>query len=382
MKWKDVISGQVELEYLSPEPEDFLNRASSMGLRPVRPRRIDGLTLGFLLPETQLPLAREAARACHGQLRVLSRRGGSRLRRLLRRRLSLLLSLILALGTVWGSSLFLWDFRVQGCEKLTAGQVLRALSDCGVDQGCFWPGVNIDLLRSRMLLQLPELQWMTLRCSGSRAVVLVVERQETPALPVSGRVDLVAKKPGQISSLSVLRGQEQVSPGQMVLKGDLLVSGLVESITAPPRELPALGQVWAETWPELTAVCPSQQQGKGELIARRNRFALKIGKKRWNFPLYTGNTLDECDTIVHEYKLGVEGLFSLPISLIREEQLRWERAEVTVDLREPMRERLENRLEGERLSRSFSEGEKDGLLIVTLRAHCLEDIAAVESGAS
>ena len=235
-------------------------------------------------------------------------------------------------------------------------------------------GQRLQLQGSRVLLKLPQLQWMTLRCSGSRAVVLVVERQETPELPGQGRADLVAGKDGQISSLSVLRGREQVSPGQMVLKGDLLVSGLVESITAPPRELWARGEVWAETWPEFTAVCPAQQQGKGSPRSRSCAFALKIGKKRWNFPLYTGNTLDECDTIVHEYKLGVEGLFSLPISLIREDRI------VSPDLTDEMQRHLQALLEGRVYSCDFAAGEKDGLLIVTMRAHCLENIAVTESG--
>ena len=379
-EWKDLLFGLAELEYGSAEPEQLLNRAAGMGLRLRRPRRVDRVTLRFFLPENQLDRIREAAARGGGELRILSRRGGSRLRGLLRRRIGLLVCLAATLSLFWGSSLFLWDFRVLGCETLTKGQVLRALSDCGVDQGCFWPGVDVDLLRSRMLLKLPELKWMTLRCTGSRATVLVVERGETPGLPGEGRADLVAGKSGQIASLSVLRGREQVSPGQMVTKGELLVSGLVESITAPPREVYALGNVWAETWPELIAVCPAQQRGKETVRAHTVSFALKIGKNRWNFPFYTGNTLDECDTIVHEYKLGMEGLFSLPVSLIREDRIRWEESVVSADLRGEMEAHLKERLEGRVLSCGCSAGERDGLLFVALRAHCLEDIAVTVTG--
>ena len=285
MNWKDAAVRPGGAGIYRHRAGELLNRAAEMGLRPAPPPADRRVTLRFLLPEAQLSLLRQAAG--NGEVRILSRRGGSRLRNLLRRRLGLLLCLAAVLGAFWGSSLLLWDFRVLGCETLTKGQVLRALSDCGVDQGCFWPGVDVDLLRSRMLLKLPQLQWMTLRCSGSRAVVLVVERQETPELPGEGRADLVAGKSGQIASLSVLRGREQVSPGQMVTKGELLVSGLVESITAPPREAVGAGAGMGRDLAGADRGLPGAAAGKGDGPGPQRLFCTEDRKKPLEFsPVY------------------------------------------------------------------------------------------------
>ena len=65
------------------------------------------------------------------------------------------------------SSLFIWEINVEGNEKLTTGEILRALEECGVKTGTFWPGLDTDEIRCRMLLRLPELGWMTVNVHGS-----------------------------------------------------------------------------------------------------------------------------------------------------------------------------------------------------------------------
>ena len=68
-----------------------------------------------------------------------------------------------------------------------------------MEEGCFWPGLETDLLRSRLLLELPELSWITVNVRGSRALVQVQERQEKPELAADGApADLVAARDGLI----------------------------------------------------------------------------------------------------------------------------------------------------------------------------------------
>ena len=109
--------------------------------------------------------------------------------------------------------------------------MLRALSDCGVSRGCFWPSLSADLVRSRMMTLLPQIGWMTVNVSGSRAIVLVSEREEKPEIYLeSAAADIVAGRTGIVTQLSVLSGRPLVSPGQSVLEGETLVSGVMESL--------------------------------------------------------------------------------------------------------------------------------------------------------
>ena len=144
-----------------------------------------------------------------------------------------------------------------GAEKLPLGQVLRALSRCGVDSGTCRYSVSADLVRSQMLRELPELAWMTVNISGSRAVAVVVERQEKPEIYAeSAPADIVAARTGIVRRLSVENGRPVVHSGQSVLAGETLVSAEMDSLSNGSKYVRARAQVLADTWRELSAVCP------------------------------------------------------------------------------------------------------------------------------
>ena len=78
------------------------------------------------------------------------------------------------------SSLFIWRIDVTGNETLTTGQILRCLDECGVRPGTYWPALSNDLVRNDMILCLPELRWLTVNVHGSRAEVIVREKDPLP----------------------------------------------------------------------------------------------------------------------------------------------------------------------------------------------------------
>ncbi len=377
--WREVL-GTVQAELCCPEPELLLERCREDRLRlwQVRPR--DAFTLQLSLWERDLPRLRELAEGLGAELRVLQLRGGSRSRRLLLARRTLLVSLLLAAGLLFFSSLFVWELEVRGCRSLSPGTVLRTLADCGVEPGAFRPGISVELVRSRMLTEMPELEWMTVNFSGSRATVLIRERQEKPEiLSADDPAEIRASRAGIIQSVTVLRGRGRVQPGDAVLEGELLISGERERLGEPAGLLRAMGEVRAETWHELIAVCPLEMLQSGRRGSGESRFALQIGKNRMGERTFSGKGLDECDKIVHEYSLGAEGLFTLPLRLIRTERHPLLPGGGTLSREEEMQaallRRLETQIDGEVLEYSFSAGRSRGLLIVTLRARCSENIA-------
>ena len=383
MKIRDQIRGVVRVEICGAMPQALLNACASRPLPLWDLEMPDACTLHASVQESQLPLLENLAARCMCEVRELYRRGGSRNRAFLKRRVGLLAALVLVTAAFCASSLFLWEIDVQGCERLTEGQVLRELADCGVGVGSFWPGLNADLLRSRMLTQMPELAWMTVNVSGSRALVLMEERLEK--LLIVGEqppADLVAGRPVIIRQMAVRAGRCLVSPGQAVTEGETLVSARVESMTAPPREVYAQGKILADTWYEQTAVRPCQVQRKERASGTKNRFALKIGRNRINFYPFGQKMLDGYDKIVHEYRLGAEGLFALPVSLIREE-LRpytlYSARENAGDMGTRLQNRLQETIDGDVVFTSVREAKTDSLLAVTLRAQCYENIARIHT---
>lgn len=374
------LRGRLRVEIFGAFPESVLN-ASALAAVPLWDMEcVDENTVRLNLYESDREVFDGIVRRCMCEYRLLSTEGGSSDRRALRRRLALLIIAAVTAALLLLSSLFIWEIELRGNSRLSRGQVLRALSECGVDSGAYWPGISADLVRSRMIELLPEIGWMSVNVNSSRAVVLIIERQEKPEIYEEARsADVVAKKTGLIKRLSVLNGKSAVAEGSAVTEGELLVGGRMDSIVGGGRYVRAKASVIADTWYELSAVAPAAQELKSGFRPASSRFALIFGNKRVNLYFSGGNTIDECDKIIHDYKLGAEGLFSLPLRVIREELRRCDRepgcSPDYAEMERGLSARLEESVDGEILSRSFTRGGDGDLFILTLRARCLEDIA-------
>jgi len=376
----DKIRGVVRVEICGAFPETVFNSCALDAIFLWDMEAVNEYTVRFCVSERQINELRAICRRAMCDITVLKLSGGSRNRKLLGRRVVLLLCVLLTSLLLLLSSLFIWEIDIIGADDLSRAQVLRALSRCGVEEGSFWPAVSSDMVRSKMLTILPELAWMTVNVNGSRATVLLLERQEKPEIYVESDASyIIASQTGIISKMSVLNGKPLVSPGSSVLKGETLVTGLMDSLSNAPRAVRSQAEILAHTWHEITAVCPVEMEYKTGESRSYSRFALQIGKKRINFYLRGRNHIDECDKIIYENNLGLEGLFALPVSIIREEIVKTGKESLPRDnialMRQSLTEVLEERIDGEILSCAFSSSRSDELQYVTLRAHCLEDIA-------
>lgn len=374
------LRGALRYELCGVQPEALLNACALEGLSFGELEIVDAYTLRLTLPESEKARFEALAPRCRCEVRPLSGTGGSRDRRTLRRRLPLLLIALAVLLTLLLSSFFIWEIELVGGGELSRGELMRALEECGVAPGVFVPALDVDAVRGRMLARVPELAWMTVNVRGSRARVVLLPRKAKPEIfREAEAADVVASRTGIVTRVSALSGKPLVKSGQAVLRGETLVSGTLDSITNAPRAVRARAEVLAETWYEITAVSPAQT-GKSAGSGRRIvRWALCFGKTRVNFYGKGGNILDGYDKIIRVITPGVEGLFTLPLRLVREELRPYDSAPGGAPPSEELQRRLYDALaaqiDGEILSAAFSVSEEGGLLCVTMRAHCREDIA-------
>ena len=366
-------------------PERVLSACAAQGIQLRRVSPVENYSLNATVSAFQVGKIRKIAAKyqCEVELVRLSRLG--RFARRVRRRKLLALLLALACAAAWLSSLFVWEIRVDGNETVSAARILRALDDCGVTYGTWWPGMNIDLVRSGVQLRVPELEWFTVNLRGSVAQVHVRERVEAPPVVENDTpADLCAAHSGVIVRMSVLQGQPVVQRGDFVVAGQTLVTGMPEDLQGTSRGVYALGSVRARAAWCLTASAPlsarrAQPSGKG-----RTRWALLVGKKRMNFGKSSSIPAVLCDKIYSVYVCAIPGLFRLPVSLLRETVTPLTCAETALDA-EDVRARLERTLldtlqsrigpDGEVISQRFSCAEHDGMLTVTLHCECEQEIA-------
>ena len=376
--------GSVLCEIRGAAPLRCLNALGEAGIEAKRAERADEFTLRLTLDERDYSAAAAIAARSQCELARISSRGGALLARRLRRRIALLTAAVVCFALLAAGSLFVWEIDISGCESVTEGEVRRALASAGVAEGSFWPAWDADAVKNHLLLEIPELAWAGVSVSGSRAEVRVRERIERPELASDGAPgSITAAASGIIERMEVYEGAPAVSVGDAVAAGETLVSGEMASAVGDTRYVRARAAVTARTYVELTACAPLKY---GRLLEAdtHSRWSLIIGSGRVNFFRGSSQTPPGCGKIIEEYPLAWEGVFRLPVTLVRETVIEYAAEEAEEDpglleqrLAEALQSRLERRLEGrgEALSVHFTARESGGALYVTLRAECREDIA-------
>ena len=380
----DSVRGTMQLELTGAQPEKLLTACARAGIEFWGCLPADDYSMGMRIHSSDYAQTEKLAEKCGCSLKILKSTGGAKLRRAISGRKTLLVCLVLlACGLLW-SSLYIWDIDVKGNAGVSTGKILRALEDNGVKIGTFWPGISSEMIRAGVLPELPDVAWIAVNVRSSRAEIVVKERTAKPELTdKSSPTNVIAAKTGIISKMSVLEGKGVASVGDAVLEGETLITGTLEDLEGEQRAARAMGDVEAHTLLELTAVRPEIETKKVRAGAVRTRFALVFGEKRINFYSGSGKEPALCDKIISERTLGIPGVFTLPITVVRESfvpyKLQEESSAPEAQLQKKLTEELASELSegGKTISKSFSSACGDGLVSVTLRAECVENIARI-----
>ena len=324
----------------------------------------------------------EAAKFRQVRADILSRRGLGHFLRRFRGHTGLLLVPILLLAALLHLSDMIWEIDVVGNRTLSRAEILAALEELDVGIGHSSTHIDNELVRSRMQEMLGKLSYLTVRVSGSKATVIVRERREPPQMVEEDvPADVIAARTGLVERMSVLEGKGEVKPGDAVLEGEILITGGLTDLQNAPREVHAMGDVWARTWYQAEAALPLDHTEKAETGRRKVRWAVKICNFRLNLYFHGGISYEAYDKIQNETRLSFLGS-CLPVSLVRTEYREYSPVSRSLDPsqgEELLRERLLCRLREESgcpepTSCRFTAAQDGGFLRLSMTAECLQQI--------
>lgn len=378
------LRGQVTVEVESAAPERVVNLCAAHGIPFWGLTWLSELRLRATIDRAELPRLRQVLTQTDAVLTVVRTKGAPEVWRQYRRRYVLLtaaglLVLVMALG-----STHIWAFQVTGNDTVPTETILRTLEKYGVALGAR-SRIRQEELRNHVLLELPDVVWLTVNMRGCTAHVQVVERQRPPHLYTDGEItNVVAARDGLVTSVQALDGEAQVMAGSTVTAGQVLISGVVDSDRRGYRLLHGMGQVWARTWYELSVSVPLTVREKGRETGAVTRLAVDVGRNRIKIYGKGSMTGPDCDkmTLYHQARLPF-GL-TLPVTLVTERTVRYAagetersleeaRAEGEAQLMAQLRTALAQR-DGSLLHHRFDAVRQGTQLVVTLHAECEEQI--------
>ncbi len=163
-----------------------------------------------------------------------------------RRKIAFALMLTLLIATPLVSRLFLAEIVVEGNSALSSESILTALEEVGVREYAYIPRLELKNARQQLLLLQPRLSFAALNLKGNRLEVLVHEKTGSAPIMPETPCNIVAASDGIICHMEVLSGKQIVKGKTAVKKGQLLVSGFMETETGKLSYLHAQATVIAE----------------------------------------------------------------------------------------------------------------------------------------
>ena len=326
---------------------------------------------------------RRAAEKLDCTLTVVGREGVPFFLRRFRHRTALVTGLVACGLGLFVGSFFVWDYQVEGNETVSTERILRALEKNGVGLGDFGLTLDGEDIRNHVLLDIPELSWITVNVSGCRAKVQVRERVLPPEV-VDERTprNVTARRAGLVLEVRAMDGVSCVLPGSSVERGQLLISGVADTDTFGARILAGMGEVRARTWYSMTARMRLEVPVKRYTGREKTCLSLVVGKHRVKFFRNSSIEGEKYDKITTRHPCTLLGI-PLPVTVVTE---RCRFYETALQSRTPaeaeqaaealLTEQLHRMVEpyGSVRSTLCSSRRRGDVLTVTLAAECEEEI--------
>ena len=387
----NALRGSVRLEVEGAFPERFLNLCAQRGILFWNVEWMEATRLRLTVTRRG---SRQAAALGERTLCTVTPAGRSGMPYFLARfkkRYAFWVGMGLSMAAVCVLSSFVLTIEVKGNTTVPTAQILTELRRQGLGIGTFGPGLDERAVGNKVLLQLPQLSWLSINLYGTRAEVLVREAVEAPELVDAQEYgSVVARASGIVTRVEALTGEAVVKVGDTVLEGETLISGTVHLEGPAYSDKPEIGQmqvrasgrVYARTWRTMAAQLPLEAQVKRYTGEETNLWSVTALGRRTDFFGKGGISFDRYDKISHTWTLTLPGGEEMPLAVQRETCRAYELETLAVEpdaaqamLKQRLLEALEEAVgEGEIVGTEFAVETADGMLKVTLQAECREEI--------
>ena len=298
----------------------------------------------------------------------------------LKHRYGIIFGTILSLFLIYLSTFYVWSVRIEGNSNVSDGEIKKLLYECGFGEGSNKRRVDVNEIQNEALLRCHELSFLSINIHGMVADVVVHERVTAPkATPENEPYNLVADYDGVIVSSVVLDGKSLFEIGDTVFKGQLLVSGLVDSTSGKTALRRSRGKVFARTDRALTFEIPFENIRREYTKTEYSSGVRVLGH---SFSGKPDDSKGDCDITVHEEEIRLLGLV-LPIKkevrcakYYTEKKVILSPEEAEKKAREEYEKYISTELDSATiLEESFSVNETDTSLILTAEVTAIENIA-------
>lgn len=136
---------------------------------------------------------------------------------------------------------------INGNEKIAESEIADILESCGVKQGAYIPDIDFDECEYQLVLKIDRIKWTGVRNRGGQIIVDVHEKEDAPKTVKSNiPCNIISNKDAVVVSLKTFRGQNEISEGDAIGKGDIIISGIITNGSGDFSVIHAEGEIIGE----------------------------------------------------------------------------------------------------------------------------------------
>lgn len=271
------LQGYVSFKVTGGCPEKFLNLSVKNKFNLWNVRKINGDLLASSKIRDYKKL-RYNARKSNSKLKIINKIGLPFFIHKYRNRKGIIAGLLLFVAVMCIMPLYVWKVDVKGCNNLNNEEVESVMRDIGISSGSLKSSINIPMAKQQAMQKLDSVAWMSINLNGSRAEILIKEKTLPPEqiVPENEPSNVIAEFDGQIERMETYSGTPVVSSGNVVVKGQLLISGISEKSDGGNEFLCADGKVYARTHRILSERVKTNFESSSDSGICLNKYRLKV----------------------------------------------------------------------------------------------------------
>lgn len=265
--------------------ERFLNLAATKDIYLWDIKRIDYTVLEMKVTVNGFKFLKEIVKKVGCQVEIIEKKGlpfifyKFRNRKMLGIGVFVFLILIIFLFSI------LWDIQIIGNESTDTDEIMKVLEKENIKSGIIKYKLDKDYVEELLLNQFDHFSFISVEIKGTKLLLEVKEQDLPPKqLDISTPCNIVADKKGVIVKAIARNGKTMVRKGDIVEKGQILITGIIESENEEDYILVhSEGEVLAQTRYSIKIEEPiikKIEEETGETVEFKE---IKVGKKGFQF---------------------------------------------------------------------------------------------------
>ena len=314
------LRGYVRIRAKGFSAERFMNMAAFRGIYLWDVTR-EGAAMTMKAAGSSLDILQACAEKTGCSMEVLGRGGLPVFFRRFRRRQVWTAGLLCFAAGLYLLSSFIWTVRVEGNERLTEEELLSVCGEMGLKPGVWKRRVDTEAIANGLLLRFSDISWVSVGVEGTDVTIKLAETiEKAERIDRETPCDIVAAQDGVIVQITAERGTPKVQAGDVVKKGDILISSeLIIGLEGEEQHTAytaAEGMITARIWQKLTEEMPLRYKEVVYNGVEKENHSLLFGERELDI-LHPDSGMEWERTMLAERPLAL-GDFTLPLRFRKE----------------------------------------------------------------